>query len=435
MPPPHGTKTDEYCMGPSGKAAGRERSVDAGCGGGSKESAPATSSAASGSPFDKAHGGRSELATVGTGEDSDVVACLGFLPERHVGAGGETRDWDAGVEGNSQAGDTGVEGDAQRGDFGVASDGLCEGAAVVGEGGPVPPAAACDGTLAARSEEILTNEPKLDQEVTTTQNEENVEVVADSDAISGLDTLRTNPRPEGGSEGEERAKSEDEGLSSKLEIRNSKSERGRGPGDIGHEDQPVDAGRADMLSCTASAGTLTPALSRGERECGSAETLTPALSRGERECGSAGTLTPALSRGERECGSENPAVAVAGCRPRANPPPAPEAAPPRRLGRNLEEAARWEVIRQAWIKSRQQQRPEECGVTRGGEEIRVGAEIDKLASVGESTACANPPSPAAVGSLARASPPSPPGTGTFVCANASSPPEDAATEAFLGAIL
>ena len=173
-------------------------------------------------------------------DDSDVVACLGFLPERHVGAGGETPDWDAGVGGDSQDGDTGVELDAQSGDVGVASDGLDEGAAVVGCGGPVwlPRTAACGGTSAKRRAEFLTNEPKLDHDVITIQSDEIVEVVANSDGSSGLDKLRANPRPAGGKEGEEDAKSE-------AEVLNSKFEGDRELGDIGHEGQPLDAERAD----------------------------------------------------------------------------------------------------------------------------------------------------------------------------------------------
>ena len=48
-PPPYGTKSDEYCMGPAGKPAGRARSVRAGYGKGSNESAAATGFGAGGS--------------------------------------------------------------------------------------------------------------------------------------------------------------------------------------------------------------------------------------------------------------------------------------------------------------------------------------------------------------------------------------------------
>ncbi len=237
-PPPYGKKSDEYCMGPAGKAAGRARSVSAGFGTRSNESAPATGIAAGGSRSESAtvragvneNPGATEWAAGGSGsepanlggaergwesvavQDADIVACQGFLPARYAGADGDTRDGDVGVGGGTQDGGAGVESDAQRGDVGVASDTLCEGAGVVGDGGPVlPPAAACDGTAAARGEEILTNEPKLDQDVTTTQNEKHVEVVANSGAISGLDRLRTNPRPACGRKGDEDPNSKSEG--------------------------------------------------------------------------------------------------------------------------------------------------------------------------------------------------------------------------------
>ena len=214
-PPPYGTKSDEHCMGPAGKPAGRGRSVRDGFGGVSNESAPATGIAVGGTPFDGAHGGRrdpdgsggernraatrmvaggsrfdgahggrSEPAPLGREERGwesvrveaeDFVACQGFLPERLIGVDGDGRDGDAGVDGAA----------------------LCEDTDLAGGVTPLrlPPTVAGGGTSDTKGEESATNEPKLDPDVLTTQNKENVEVVANSGDFSRLDQLRTNPRP------------------------------------------------------------------------------------------------------------------------------------------------------------------------------------------------------------------------------------------------
>ncbi len=312
--------------GATGLAAGGSRSEPATFGTGADQERGATALAAGGS--------RSEPVTLGGAERGwesvkveaeDVVACQGFLPTRCVGLDGDDRDAgigsatrDTGVVSETQEWDAGVEGDDPDGDTGLGGD-MYEDAGLAGGFFPVrrPPTAAGGGIFPTRGEEIVTNEPKLDQDVITAQNEESVEVVANSGVFSGLDTLRTNPKPGCGGEEEEGARSKSVDLNSKHESRNSESEEERDPGDSGNEDQPLDVRRADILSRTTWAETLTPALSRGERE------------RDSERSASAETLTPALSRGERERGSKDPAKAFL----RANPPPPPGAAPPPRRGR------------------------------------------------------------------------------------------------------
>ena len=314
-PPPYGTKTDEYCMGPSGKPAGRARSVSAGYEKGSNEPAPATSFAAGGSGSEPvgsggegnreatglaADGSRSEPATVGSGgewnweatelaadgsgsepvtlgvaergwesvkvEAEDVLTCHGLLPERCSGL----QDADPRVSAEDAA-------QEHRGPVGAD---VCEDVERVAE-------ECAEG-------ENATNEPKLDRDVSTIQSKENIEVVANSDAFSGLDTLRTNPRPGCGWR-------EDEGPNLKSEILQSKPEGDRDLADIGDEQHRLDVGSSTVLSNTVAAGA---------------------------------GLVVVISCGEGECGSEHPVAAAAGCRPRANPPPPPAAVPPPQGGRN-----------------------------------------------------------------------------------------------------
>ncbi len=362
-------------------------------------------------------------------EAEDIVACQGFLPTRCVGLDGDDQDArigsatrDTGVASETQEWDAGVEGDGQDGDIGLSGD-MDEDAGLAGGVLPVrvPPTDAGAGSSPTKGEEIVTNEPKLDQDVITTQNEENVEVVANSDAFSGLDTLRTNPRAGGGreipnskSEGaiskSEGAISKSEGAISKAENRNSKAEgseaksespnlksearNSKAEGAISKAEAPNSKSEGSQSKSEARNSKSEGAISKAEarnsnsearRDAGDIESerhpLVTEQPDGLRRSALAETLTPGLSRGEREGGSEGPAEAFL----RANPPPPPGAATHPKGGRNGRDAVRWEAIRQAWIRSRQQQRPEGHEIRRGAEEMRLRAEIDKMLGVGEST--------------------------------------------------
>ncbi len=237
-----------------------------GTGSGGEQNRVATGLAAGGSRSEPATLGREERGWESVKvEAEDVVACQGLLPERCFGLS----DADPPVSGE----------DAARERYGLAEADVC---------GDVE-------RFAGESEgpENATNEPGPGQDMITTQNEENVEVVANSGDFSRLDKLRTNPRPEC-------RRDEEEGVESKSETPNSKSEGGRDLGEIRDGDHELDAGCADMLSRTACAETLTPA----------------------------------LSRGKREIGSKDPASVVEGSRPRAERPPLPAAGPTPREGRN-----------------------------------------------------------------------------------------------------
>ena len=181
-------------------SAGGSRSEPATVGTGAEQNWGATGLAADGSRSEPATLGRTEKGWELVGvADSDVVACQGFLPERHVGVDADTRDRDAGAEeGGGHDGDAGVESDAQHGGVRVAGEGPCEVTAAVGGGVPVRLPSAAEGDASAtRGAEFLTNEPKLDQDVIATQSDDIVDVVANSDDFSGLDKLRTNPSMRG----------------------------------------------------------------------------------------------------------------------------------------------------------------------------------------------------------------------------------------------
>jgi hypothetical protein len=118
-------------------------------------------------------------------EAADVLACQGFLPERYTGIAGAIEDEDAGVPGATAALPLSEE-DATPGVSGAPEADACGEAKLM-----AAPGTACEN---------VTNEPNCDHDVITVQHEESVEVVANSDTFSGLDTLQTNPTPAGGGE-------------------------------------------------------------------------------------------------------------------------------------------------------------------------------------------------------------------------------------------
>ncbi len=105
-------------------------------------------------------------------EAADVLACQGFLPEGYTGGASATAALPLSEEDAASSVSGAPEADA------------CGDAKLV-----AAPDMAC---------ETVTNEPNCDHDVITIQHEESVEVVANPDAFSGLDTRRTNPTPAGG---------------------------------------------------------------------------------------------------------------------------------------------------------------------------------------------------------------------------------------------
>ncbi len=182
--------------------------------------APSTSHAADGTRSVPEIGGTERGWDSVEVQAADVLACQGFLPERHTGENRAIQDEDAGL-------------------------------ATV-----TPP------TTGEECQDA-TSEPKISDDVLSLQYQDSVEVTADLGGESGLDKIRTNPTPACGRKEGEVRNSKDEGASSKSEIRNPKSEGDRDPGGDG---QDRDAGCADVLSRMPAAGAVSPGLCCGERE-------------------------------------------------------------------------------------------------------------------------------------------------------------------------
>ncbi len=104
---------------------------------------------------------------------SDIRACGGFLPARHAGlASGTVTDTAAGAT---------VAGGRPNAAGGAAD---CGEIAVIAD-----PSAACGGTCQPSGEESFTNEPEIYEDVIRSQDQESVEVAADSGVDSGLDKV------------------------------------------------------------------------------------------------------------------------------------------------------------------------------------------------------------------------------------------------------
>ncbi len=221
--------TEVYQYGPGTGEAGGARNGAAAGGARAEDSAPSTSHAADGT--------RSVPATIGgteRGWDSvevqaaDVLACQGFLPERHTGAGSGTLLEDT----SDNRGGT----DPVR----------------------LPPSAACGDTSPTRGEECknATNEPKISDDVLSLQCKANAEVTADLGGESGLDKIRTNPRrSDGRAEGGRAPEPAVARREEEMEL------RGRHGGGVLSGHAPL-AHEGDAM---------TPALSRREREVGASE--------------------------------------------------------------------------------------------------------------------------------------------------------------------
>ncbi len=241
-------------------------------------------------------------------EAADVLACQGFLPERYTGGASATQDEDNGIASATQDEGAGAsaattlalsEEDTTSGVPGASEAGMC------GEGKPMAAAAA--------AREIATNEPNWDHDVVAVQREENVEVVANFDAFSGLDTLQTNPTPAVGRK--------------EVESRDTRSEGDRNPAD---EDEALDRERSECVR-------------RGD------------------------------SRGD---------------------------AAPRRDGRSARRPPRSITAKQigeAWMRARR--RPERPGIRRGEEELRLIAQLDKMAAAAALAPSAERPTPPTEGLL------------------------------------
>ena len=153
-------------------------------------------------------------------EESDILACGGYLPEKYVGGEGEVEIAAGGTDevSNPETGssdleqarpcETGMNADGatpvEQDEPGeVGSGGRTEG---VGDeagnwstrvGGERSPTAAGGGTFPTLGEECPTtkapNEANLRDDVCTVQHQDVIDVPANSDGVSGLDACQTNP--------------------------------------------------------------------------------------------------------------------------------------------------------------------------------------------------------------------------------------------------
>jgi hypothetical protein len=160
-------------------------------------------------------------------EPADVLACQGLLPDRYIPSASTAQDEDTGVRDalplQPSIGSTAFR-EAGHTDLASATPALIEGEEDAASGVPATPeTAACEDAeliVAAAECENVTNEPKVDDDVITTQHDKSIEVVADSGALAGLDTAQTNPRPASGQSEIKVPESEARGPRLESEIRN-----------------------------------------------------------------------------------------------------------------------------------------------------------------------------------------------------------------------
>ena len=142
---------------------------------------------ADGTPFDGAHDGRSVPAASndkGRGwdsvvvEESDVLACGGYLPERYVGGAGDG-DGEAESAGADPGRDEGVGGEGD----GSSTPVDCE----------RPPPPGVDTSATRREDCAAPNEPNSCDDVCTTQHHDAIEVATNSGGVSGVEGCQANP--------------------------------------------------------------------------------------------------------------------------------------------------------------------------------------------------------------------------------------------------
>ena len=133
-------------------------------------------------------------------EESDVLACQGFLPERYTGITGGGASLDAAGVVEDEAPNPAETGSSEPEDSGSSGTDLNVGG--VGEVAREERAEAadrgCDDEVAGSGDEVRNaekapNEANLRDDVFTAQHEETIEVPTNSGGSSGLDNLETKP--------------------------------------------------------------------------------------------------------------------------------------------------------------------------------------------------------------------------------------------------